>query len=65
MEIIIRKFKKEDIKDAVLIWNQVVEDGRAFPQTEFLDEKTGMDFFEKLKILNSWAVLYGPFWPKY
>ncbi|HJD27144.1 MAG TPA: GNAT family N-acetyltransferase [Candidatus Blautia intestinipullorum] len=47
MEIIIRKFKKEDIKDAVLIWNQVVEDGRAFPQTEFLDEKTGMDFFEE------------------
>ena len=47
MEITIRKFKKSDIKDAVLIWNQVVEDGTAFPQTELLNEETGLAFFEE------------------
>ena len=28
------------------IWNQVVEDGIAFPQEELLDEKSGREFFE-------------------
>ena len=46
MEIAIRKFKKEDIKDALLIWNQVVEEGVAFPQMEFLHEVSGTAFFE-------------------
>lgn len=47
MEVIIRRFHKNDIKDAVLIWNQVVEDGVAFPQTEPLDEERGTVFFEE------------------
>ena len=47
MEIAIRKFKKEDIKDALLIWNQVVEEGVAFPQMEFLHEVSGIAFFEE------------------
>lgn len=46
MEIIIRKFEKKDLKDAILIWNQVVEDGMAFPQSEPLDEEDGLTFFE-------------------
>ena len=29
----------------VHIWNEVVEDGEAFPQEEFLDDKTGVEFF--------------------
>ena len=29
----------------VLIWYEVVEDGEAFPQEEFLDDKTGVEFF--------------------
>ncbi len=29
----------------IAIWNAVVEDGNAFPQEEFLDEKKGNDFF--------------------
>ena len=37
----------EHIKDAVQIWNQVVEEGVAFPQTELLDEETGRAFFEE------------------
>lgn len=27
------------------IWNKVVEDGEAFPQEDFLNDKTGADFF--------------------
>lgn len=45
MDIIVREYTKEDIKDMVRIWNIVVEDGVAFPQEEYLDEKTGADFF--------------------
>ena len=47
MEVLIRKFDKKDIRDAILIWNQVVEDGVAFPQTELLDESSGMRLFEE------------------
>lgn len=46
MDIAIREFQKNDIKDAIEIWNQVVEDGIAFPQKEFLEEKSGIEFFE-------------------
>ena len=45
MDITIRQFEKDDIKEAVEIWNEVVTDGVAFPQTELLDVKTGLDFF--------------------
>ena len=45
MDIQIREFTDRDIFDAVEIWNQVVEDGVAFPQTENLTAETGMDFF--------------------
>ena len=42
MEVFVRKFDKKDIRDAILIWNQVVEDGVLSPQTELLDESSGM-----------------------
>ena len=45
MTIRIREYKKEDVNEAVNIWNQVVEDGEAFPQMELLTEKTGDEFF--------------------
>ncbi len=43
--MIIRQYKKEDILAMVRIWNKVVEDGVAFPQEEYLDDKTGEEFF--------------------
>lgn len=46
MEIILREFKKEDIKAMNKIWNSIIEDGIAFPQTETLTEKSGYDFFK-------------------
>lgn len=45
MSIVIRAFDKGDTVDAVTIWNQVVEDGVAFPQLDLLDEESGLDFF--------------------
>lgn len=47
MNIEIRKYKDDDIKEMIKIWNKVVEDGAAFPQTEILDEKTGENFFSQ------------------
>ena len=41
----IEEFKKEYVKDAISIWNDIVEDGIAFPQKEALDEKSGTEFF--------------------
>lgn len=43
--MIIRKYTEKDISEMVRIWNEVVEDGEAFPQEEFLDDKTGEEFF--------------------
>lgn len=45
MNIQIRGFKEADVKQVIDIWNQVVEEGVAFPQTDCLDEKSGMEFF--------------------
>lgn len=45
MNIIIRKHKDNDLQSMIKIWNEVVEDGIAFPQTECLDIKSGKEFF--------------------
>lgn len=47
MEIDVRAFSDEDIKSVIEIWNEVVTEGQAFPQTELLDEKTGAEFFSR------------------
>ncbi|MCR5625486.1 MAG: GNAT family N-acetyltransferase [Lachnospiraceae bacterium] len=44
-DIIIRGFKQEDLPAMINIWNEVVEDGIAFPQEEMLDLESGADFF--------------------
>ena len=36
MEITVREFRSEDTKDAIAIWNEVVDQGKAFPQLEDL-----------------------------
>lgn len=45
MNIEIREYKKEDVFDSIEIWNKIVDDGMAFPQTEPLDEINGDKFF--------------------
>lgn len=43
----IRKYNEQDLPAMVRIWNEIVEDGVAFPQMDFLDEKTGKLFFSE------------------
>ena len=45
MKIEIRPYASEDIGQAMMIWNQVVAEGVAFPQTECLNEQTGETYF--------------------
>lgn len=45
MNIKIRAYQKEDAQTAIAIWNEVVEDGRAFPQKDILDKSSGNTFF--------------------
>ena len=41
----VRKYCEEDIQAMVKIWNEVVEEGIAFPQEELLNDNTGAEFF--------------------
>lgn len=43
----IRKFEPDDTDAAVKIWNEVVDDGVAFPQLDDLDHESGLAFFEE------------------
>jgi len=45
LEVTIREFRPEDVADAAAVWNEVVEEGVAFPQLDYLDLQSGMDFF--------------------
>ena len=45
--MLIRKYENDDIKQMINLWNEVVEDGIAFPQDEPLNEETGAEFFAK------------------
>lgn len=46
MNIVIREYKKDNLTEMIKIWNDVVEDGIAFPQEELLSLATGESFFE-------------------
>ncbi len=43
--MIIREFTKQDIGSMIRIWNEVVEEGVAFPQEDYLDMVSGEEFF--------------------
>lgn len=44
--IMVREFNEQDVTAIREIWNQVVEDGNAFPQIDtLLDDDEAMDFF--------------------
>ena len=45
--MITREYRKEDTFQMIRLWNEVVEEGIAFPQEECLDEESGKDFFGK------------------
>lgn len=45
MNIRVRAYETKDLAAMNAIWNEVVEEGIAFPQEELLDETTGAAFF--------------------
>lgn len=45
MNIDIRTYGKTDITESIAIWNEVVQDGVAFPQMDLLTEISGDEFF--------------------
>lgn len=45
MDIFVREYQEKDIAAMVEIWNEVVEQGVAFPQEEFLTPESGAEFF--------------------
>lgn len=45
MDISIRQYRDADLNPMIGIWNEVVEDGIAFPQEELLTVQTGAEFF--------------------
>ena len=47
MNVTVRKYEEKDLPDLIRIWNEVVEDGVAFPQEECLNEETGNAFFSE------------------
>ena len=44
-KIMIREYCASDMKAMIAIWNEVVEEGIAFPQEELLTLETGKEFF--------------------
>lgn len=43
--MIVRKYEPEDLAQMIYIWNEVVEDGIAFPQEKKLNLASGEEFF--------------------
>lgn len=45
MNITIRKYRTEDLSQMIEIWNEIVEEGIAFPQEKSLTPDSGKEFF--------------------
>ena len=45
MNLILRSYQTADLDSMRKLWNQIVEEGQAFPQVEGLTEEGGRDFF--------------------
>lgn len=45
MRIQVRAYENNDLQEMIAIWNEVVEEGIAFPQEECLTMQTGAKFF--------------------
>ncbi len=46
MDIFVRAYHEQDLPEMIMIWNEIVEEGIAFPQEEMLDAVSGKNFFE-------------------
>lgn len=53
MKIAIREYRTEDATAASEIWNQVVDDGVAFPQEEDFTAEVGDAFFQRTDLYRN------------
>ena len=47
MDVRISGYQQDDLPEAIAVWNQIVEEGIAFPQEECLTPETGHAFFSE------------------
>lgn len=45
VKIMVKEYEEKDLRQMIRIWNEVVEEGIAFPQEELLTAETGAQFF--------------------
>lgn len=45
MKMIIREYQEKDLCEMIEIWNEIVEEGNAFPQEELLNLESARNFF--------------------
>ena len=53
---IIREYNDNDLQEMIDIWNEVVEEGIAFPQEDCLDLISGRDFFASQTCTSDWVL---------
>ena len=53
----IRNYCETDVPTMVRIWNEVIEEGVAFPQLDFLDEESGKAFFATQTAMVTFLVI--------
>ncbi|MDE7231438.1 MAG: GNAT family N-acetyltransferase [Oscillospiraceae bacterium] len=41
----VREYAADDVSAMISVWNEVVDEGNAFPQEDRLDERSGAEFF--------------------
>lgn len=64
MKIEIRAYSEYDLPEMIHIWNEIVQEGIAFPQEELLDMQTGKEFFagqtySAVAVDNETGIIYG------
>lgn len=60
--MLIRRYTEQDLPEMIRIWNEVVEEGIAFPQEEVLDLNTGAEFFSSQSytgVAEEDGIIYG------
>lgn len=60
--MLIRQYTEQDLPEMIRIWNEVVEEGIAFPQEEVLDLNTGAEFFSSQSytgVAEEDGIIYG------
>ena len=60
--MLIRRYTEQDLPEMIRIWNEVVEEGIAFPQEEVLALNTGAEFFSSQSytgVAEEDGIIYG------